>query len=285
MDFSSKSRLPILILAIVLLGIGSASAGTETLALIKVGMKAPPLLVEGTDGEVDLCDQATTSPLLLLFLKPEDRYAAQTVQAIEDLFTRFPMVREGYRRAVIYSRFTRENKSEIPETMGPDWPVYRDIDDKAYHDYNIIATPSIVIVDETQHIAAVQPGYDHSMPEWLLTSLAGVLDVQLPEAVTKKPERPNMALQMGRRMAERGLWQRAAKYYAKAAEEQALSTEAQIELAGIHLELGEKAEALAIIDALPEEAKGSDEVAALRQRATKQEPRQEELGAPPKVNR
>ena len=285
MSFFGTKSLRTALLTALLFGFGTAWAASQTLALIDVGAEAPPLAVEGKMGTVHLVDGATTEPLLLLFLKPEDRYASQTVDALDDLFRRFPMIASGHRSAVIVSRYTDENRPTIPESMGDGWPVYLDRDDKAYHAYNIIATPSIIIVDGEGTVAAVQPGYDHSMPEWLLKSLAEVQGVELPEGAAGAPDKPNMALQMGRRLAMRGLWDRALPYYAKAAGEQPLSPKALIELAEIHLELGQKQEALAILDALPQPEKESERAAELRTRAMKGESNPEELGAPPKVNR
>ena len=48
-------------------------------------------------------------------------------------------------------------------------------------------------------------------------ALAKARGITLPEAVTGTPDKPNMTLQVGRRMAARGLWEDALKYYTEAA--------------------------------------------------------------------
>ena len=144
-----------------------------------------------------------------------------------------------------------------------------DEDDVAYRGFKMIATPTIILTNAQQVVRAVHAGYDPGMPQDVRRALAEVLGVELPEAASKKAERPNMALQLGRRMAERGLWDRALKYYRKAAEEEALPQAAQIELAEIHLEIGDKGKAATILDNLPEEIGKSERVGQLRDRLRK----------------
>ncbi|MFH0794314.1 MAG: tetratricopeptide repeat protein, partial [bacterium] len=97
--------------------------------------------------------------------------------------------------------------------------------------------------------------------------------------------KPNFTLQMGRRMAARGLWDKALDYYLKAQTEEPLPAEAQIELAEIYLKLERPDQAIEILNRIPPEGPEAARVAPLMERARELKAAPTTGNKPPKVTR
>ncbi|GAB4321341.1 MAG: hypothetical protein Kow0059_16020 [Candidatus Sumerlaeia bacterium] len=216
-------------------------------AVIQPGARAPEfsLPIYGRDSAERFsvgADAPTTC--LLVFVKPGDKHLPAAIAVLNDVLTRYPQLDQRLRRAVILSRF--DSDEEISAVAGGlkagteaalDWPLVLDRDDRLYHGYRIIATPTVVIVGADGRVADVHPGYDTGLENHVRVALGRMLGVEMPAFATATPRKPDMNLQMGRRMAARGLWDKALGYYRKAAAAGPLPPEAQLELAAVHLEL------------------------------------------------
>jgi thioredoxin-like negative regulator of GroEL len=129
------------------------------------------------------------------------------------------------------------------------------------------------------------PGYDPGMPDDVRRALAKVRKMTLPEAMTGKATKPNMTLQMARRLASRGLWEDALKYYGDAAKQGPLPAETPLEIAAIHLEMSNPDAALGVLNTLPEALKQDERAKALVAKAQAMKNGQTEKTTPPAVNR
>jgi tetratricopeptide (TPR) repeat protein len=241
------------ILAAFILAVGCASAATEVPAAIEVGAHAPMLDLVNEKGQQVIVGESFTSPTLFLFMKASDRYSSETIHALNEVFIKSPAIKDGVSRVAV---FTRVKPGEVPPTLEflreSEWTVLYDMKDAAFHDYLIIATPTTVLVGSDSIVAATHPGYDAGLANDVRLSIAKVTHVEVPSTASTKAEKPNMALQMGRRLVQRGLWERALPYYEKAGQEGDLSAAAQLELARILVELDRKDEATKILDSLEE---------------------------------
>lgn len=258
-------------LALVLLA--SFLTAMAAQAVIQPGEPAPAFSKRTSAGSAFGLDQKTNDTVLLLFTKPDDKFTPDALRALEKMFDKTPELLKGMRVAVVLSRVENAAKVKAFEKLAaPKWPVIADSDDALYKSYRIIATPTIVIVSGKRTVAAIHAGYDLGLSEDVRAALAKARGLVLPKSMTGKTARPNMALQMGRRLAARGLWDEAAKYYAQAAKPGPLPPLAQLELAEINIELGNADAALALIAALPAELKEDG-------RAKKVETRAQEIKA------
>ena len=255
-------------------------------AVLQPGQDAP--LFDSVDnvGNVYHLDDKTSDPVLLLFAKPGDRHTTAAVKALNNMFEKHPVLKQDLKRWIILSGSDAARHVEpVNAAAGGMWPILLDMQNEAYRAYRIIATPTVVVVGRDRRIDAINPGYDLGMEDTIRKALARVLSVSLPEGVLKEPSKPNMMLQMGRRMAARGLWERAAYYYGKAMEQESLSVDAQIELAEIYLELQCVEESLKILNQISADPSGAARVKPVLKRARALKGRRSETPKPPKVTR
>lgn len=232
----------------LMLGMATLNAASAV-AVIQPGEVAPPFELPGSGGAPFILDGATTDPTLLMFLKPGDQYTSASLEAMDDLFERTPLLTKNLRRAVI---LTRMRDAEIPQDIvdfleqNPEWTLLVDKQGKLYKAYRIIATPTFLLIDGADRIVkAVHAGYDPGMEQALRLALANELGVELPPT---QVERPNMRLQIARRLASRNLWERSLDYYHETAAEDALTSHAQLEMAEVLLELNQPEPALKLLE-------------------------------------
>jgi peroxiredoxin len=256
------------------------------LAVLQPGQKAPSFELKDRADNVYRLDKKTSEPVLLVFVKPGDRHSSAALQALDNMVENLPSLKEGLWRWIIVSRIdTLKQAESVASITGPSWPLLLDLNDKVYKDYKIIATPTVVIVGRDRRVEAINPGYDLGMEDNIRKALARVLSVTLPEVVSKQPTKPNMNLQMGRRMAARGLWEKSLDYYTKAMEEEPLSAEALVELSGIYLELGRAEDAIRTLNQISADSPLSTRVDHLLERARALKEKRHETAKPPKVTR
>jgi thioredoxin-like negative regulator of GroEL len=197
-----------------------------------------------------------------------------------------PGLRNGLNRWIVVSRYDPETDEAFLEHMrNKDWLTLLDPDSTFYVDYKIIATPTVTIAGAAGKVTAVHPGYDPGMIQDVRIELADLLGVTLPKAVSGAIEAPNMNLQMARRLAARGLYQRALSYYEKAAESGPLSPAAQLEIAEVYLKAGKPQEALKILAPLSVEQVDPDRLNALREQAKELQRSDSGELTPPKIYR
>lgn len=257
-------------------------------AVIQPGEAAPPILLTPYGGgETFVLDKSASATCLLLFVKPDDKYFESAIGTLNDLFVHHPAMKPRLRRAVVVSRFEDDKAlAGMAKTIAGEWPLLPDRDDSLYHSYKIIATPTVVIVGPDGLVAAVHPGYDTGLQQHVRVALSELLDVPLPAFAIKEPEKPNMALQMGRRMMARGLWDKASDYFAQAAEAGPLDGLARMELAEIHLELLEFDVFRQMLSEIPAETPALVvKKSQLLQRAQVLQEQSESTPVPPKVIR
>ena len=237
-------------------------------AVLQPGEAAPLFSRTAADGRAFNLDRKTNAVVMLVFVKPADRFTSDALHALERMFDQFPPLLEGMRVGVIVSRLDGEAQLKtFQKRVAPRWPVIADSGDQLYKSYRIVATPTVVIVGPDRAVAAIHPGFDPGMPDTVRTALSRVRKIPLPEAMTGKVAKPNMTLQMARRLAARGLWEDALKYYGDAAKLGPLPPEVPLELAAIHLEMNDPDAALALLGTLPDALKQDDRAKTLAARA------------------
>jgi len=244
-------------------------------AVIDVGETAPAFQLEDVRGRAHALDGQSSVPLVLVFAMPEDLYTSRALADLDAMFARDRALGVGLRRWVIFSRIRSGDtlaRIQAVAKAHPAWTVLLDRRDAPYRDYWIVATPTVVLVGPDHKVAATHPGYDPALEQDVRLALARLLGVTLPEAATGTPAPPDMRLQMARRLAERGLYDRALPFYLKIAESGPLPPEAQLELAEVYLGLARLDEARALLDQAPKEGPLAARAAqiAARVRAIKQ---------------
>lgn len=255
-------------------------------AVLQPGQDAPPLDLKESSGIVYHLDEKTSEPVLLVFARSQERYTTASLQALNDIFDKHPKLEQGLKRWVIFSGGDAAQGIEhIRSIAGQRWAIMLDPKNEMYQKYKIVATPTVVLVGQDRRIKAVNPGYDLGMENNVQNALAQVLSVSLPEALLKQPPKPNMMLQMGRRMAARGLWERAVEYYGKAMEHGPLSVDAQLELAQIYLEMERPDEAMRILNQIPSDSPAMARAEPLLKRARALKEKASETPQPPKIIR
>lgn len=237
-------------------------------AVLQAGEPAPLFSQKTTTGRLFTLDHRTTETVLLVFAKPGDRFTVQELRALEGMFAKFPPLRQGMQVGIVLSRLDGPDQiMAFQKQAAPQWPVIADEKDELYRRYKIIATPTVVIISGRRQVAAVHPGYDLGLVEDVRLALASTRGLTLPESMTGMPAKPNMALQMGRRLAARGLWEDALKYYEAATRQGPLPPETPLELAEIHLAMTNADAALAIVNGLSPQRKREERVQKIIQRA------------------
>lgn len=281
---SSMARLAWGGLALALLA--SFLTAMAAQAVIQPGEEAPAISKRTSAGSGFVVDKKTNDTVMLLFTKPGDKFTVDALRGLERMFDKTPELLKGMRVAIVLSRVAGDDKVKAFEKQAATkWPVIADGDDALYKSYRIIATPTIVIIGGKRTVAAIHAGYDLGLVGDVRAALAKARGLALPESMTGKTARPNMALQMGRRLAARGLWDEALKYYDQAAKQEPLAPLAQLELAEIHVEMGNADAALKLIEALPAELKEDGRAKKVAERARELKTGHGEAAKPPVVKR
>jgi hypothetical protein len=207
-------------------------------------------------------DAPAIPPLVLLFIKHDDTHS---VRAIEQLAAQEARHKELYARARFIVVLCRVGTAiETPKLpMPPHWRLLRDEDDAFYAAYKVIATPTVVVVSAADKVVGSHAGYNAGLMRAVQRSL--FIELTGEDAPAPVVESASMELQMARRMAERGVWERSLPYFRRAAEQGPLAPGDQLLMARVLVETGEPGEALALLDSMPE-GTSSEEAAALRER-------------------
>lgn len=255
-------------------------------AVLTPGEAPPPLALKDIQGELHTLDSKTTTPVLLLFTKLDDRHTSEALAALNNLFQKHPDLKENLRLWMIVSRMEGAAKTALAhQPLTPEWTLLLDETDVAYHAYRIVATPTVVLVGRNHLVEAVNPGYDLGMEDHMIKELARVMGVPLQAPTSEKSSKARMYLQMGRRMAARGLWEQALTHYQQVAKEEPLSPESELELAAIFIELRQLENAEEILKRLQTDPGFASRVAPLMARLSILKTTKEDAGQPPHVTR
>ncbi len=240
----------------------AASAQAESL---KRGDRAPGLSAPGVSKRVAAADGDSSKAMTLVFVKPGDAHAQQAIDAVKGIHKRYPHLGQDSKTVVVVCRLSNGiawNSDDLPK----DWSVLEDGKDSLYSAFKIIATPSVAIVGKDGIVVGYHPGYSPALANAIRADLIRAIDGDsVADATTPTPG--IMKVQMGRRLAERKLWDRALEYYRSAAAEEALPPDILLEEVAILLEVGNAAEATKLLDSLGNSATDTAKVAALRARA------------------
>lgn len=264
------------------------SAFSAPQAALSPGDPAPDVELKTRNGAVVLYNATFTTPTLFLSVKPGDRYNSETLAILAETFARFPKLAEGLQSWIVVSRYKDPADLAFLDSLPiRGWDVLLDPDDSFYRSYKIIATPTITLVNPSHVVAAVHAGYDVAMAQDVRLSVAKLLGVQLPESATGvAPQRPNMTLMLARRLAQRGIWDRALTTFEQARKSGPLPPDAQLEMAECHIELKQPARAIEILEAIPRDKVDADRLDTLMKRARRlAEPGPTEPPQPPVINR
>lgn len=201
-------------------------------------------------------DESTTGPVLMIFVKDDDNYSGRAIEELKRLAERNKELFEETRVLIVRSRILANGtpeRFEIPES----WTLARDNADSLYAAYGIIATPTAVVASNEGKILGFHAGYSAGLMRVIQREL--LLELRGAEALRTPPPPPNLELQVGRRLAQRGLWERALPYYRQAAEKEPLDAQSLLEMARILVEMEQIEEALAILEQL-NGLEGADEL-------------------------
>lgn len=264
----------------------SISASSAPRAALSPGERAPDFVLKDRDGRTVRYDVSITTPTLFLSLKPNEMYTSPTLGILANIFSKYPQLTRGLNRWIVVSRYQGERDLAFLDGMPlKEWVVLLDPDDVFYKGYKIIATPTITLVGSDHIVAAVHPGYDPSMAQDTRLAIAKVTGAQLPRTVSATPTKPNMTLEMARRLASRGLWDRAIHYYEKAKDEGPLAPEVQLEIAEAYLKMREPEKALEILKGVSPKEVDASRYAKLRKEALDIEKSSAVPTQPPKIYR
>ncbi|MCX7015118.1 MAG: hypothetical protein NTW86_21625 [Candidatus Sumerlaeota bacterium] len=255
-------------------------------AVLRINQTAPAFALSDAAGRTVRFDEGNTTPTLLFFAKPGDTHTSETLSALRHMWGEEPELARGLTRYLLVSHVGADGQVRAIETMaGKDWRVLLDPNDRAYRDYLIIATPTLVLVGKSRRIEAAYAGYDLGLEDRLRRELARVLGVGLPPAARGEAPKADMSFQLGRRLFERGLWDHALPYYLKAKEEGPLTPQERCELAEIYIEINQPSEAIAILAPLEADKQVGERATLLLERARKTRVPATATPTPPKVAR
>jgi hypothetical protein len=237
------------------------------LAVLQPGDPAPPFVLKDVEGHAARLDSSSTSPTILVFVKPGDKYTSDALESLDELFGRRPELAQGLIRWIVCSRMSEPKEAEpIARIAGPRWMVLLDSDDRIYEKYRIVATPTVVLVGRDRLVKAANPGYDPNMENYLHEAIAKVMGLPMPRVLPAEMPKSEMSIQMGRRMAARGQYERALAYYKQAAQAEKLSPEVELEMAAAEVEARLWVEAEEILGRWRGDPRFSDRVADLQKR-------------------
>jgi hypothetical protein len=223
-------------------------------AVIDVGAAAPPFTLDALGGSTRGYDPASTTPLMLVFVKLDDKYTSDALASLDEMFADMPALGRGLERWMIAARLRPgDDLARLKAIVAahPGWTALLDRTDKTYFGYGIVATPTVVVIGREGKIAVTHPGFDLGMRQSVRLALAGLMGVALPTTATQTPEPPDMRLQMARRLAERRLYARALPFYRQLADAGALTGQARLEMADIYLQLNDLEPVQGLIDDVP----------------------------------
>ncbi len=252
---------------------------------LKEGQAAPVLaLFDARGAEFDLVTD--TSPTLLLFLKPTDAFLTRSVDNINRIFVQYPDLKKDLRLWAILPALTPNPSVELTQArVGAGWTVLLDREGKGFPAYHAIATPKAVLVDAGKRVRLVIPGYDIEMANTIRKALGKLAG--MPETLPSPPHLTDaqLTLQLARRLRARGLWESAWVHYEEVRQAQSLPLEAEIERAGILLEMKRPDEAIAILRAIQVTPQVEGQVIGLLKRAAEIKSGMTGAAKPPAVTR
>lgn len=203
-------------------------------------------------------DFPTTGPIVLLFIKDDDTYSRRAIEQLHLLDQRNGGL---FNDADILLIRSRAERAPAELDLPPRFTLVEDSGDRLYETYGIIATPTAVIASRDGNLLGLHPGYSpglaRAVQRDLLMEIHGTTTVRTPAPVI------STELMMGRRLAERGLAERALPYYRRAAEKDPLEPADLLAMARLLIELEQRGEALTLLGQL----EGFDGVEDLKQRA------------------
>lgn len=253
--------------AFALVAMACLRAPAQTHAMIEVGAEAPVIHLPDANGQAWSFDRVSTAPILLVFVKANDHYTSDAFSTIGQMLKDNPKLAENVKRWVVLSHAPENGQWKLAnEPIPADWTVLLDEKMKAYVDYNIIATPTIFVIDGQREIFTAHAGYDTGIAQHLRLDLARLLGVTLPSAAIEKPPRPNMNLMIARRLAKRELWESALGYYQKAMAEEPLSDGVLCEVVEIYIQMDDTQNAEMTLDQISDPAAMKAEIDALQLR-------------------
>ncbi len=260
----------------------SAVAAQPARAVIEPGSVAPKLqLPDSKGGSVDLLTSGTVT--LIVFAMTTDRDTSATLASIESMMVKIPRIANSVRRRIVAVRVKRDIHAQASQYANvgqklrrEGWRLLIDREDRAWNAYGIIASPTTVVVGRDGKIAATHPGYDSDLAADLRRALAEATGIELGDAITGNVVQPDLNITMGRRMAGRGLWDRAIPYYERVLEAGKLVEEDRLDMARIYLELERPEDARRIVETIGESAPLRAEARGLIEEWTKEHP-----GGPP----
>lgn len=233
----------------------SAVAAQPAQAVIEPGSVAPRLrLTDATRGTTDLLTSGTVT--LIVFAMTTDRDTSTTLESIDAMMGKIPEIEKCVRRTIVAVR-VKDARDDRPADAAQalrreGWRLLIDREDRAWNAYGIIASPTTVVVGRDGRIAATHPGYDSDLAADLRRALAEATGIELSDAMTGKIVQPDLNITMGRRMAARGLWDRAIPYYERALATGKLAEQDRLAMARIYLELERTEDARRILEPIGE---------------------------------
>lgn len=207
-------------------------------------------------------DAPTTGPVILLFTRENDSHSRRALEQLTTLKKRNGDLFRQAHVVVFQSLMGRQSpllRDEIPEGF-----VYHaDEGDRLLSEYRVIATPTAFVLSESGKVLGFHPGYSPGLAlaiqRDLLLEIQGRTEVRTPA--------PPMSSEhvMARRLAERGMKERALVYYRQAAEREDATPEILLEMTRLLVELEEWEQALEVLENLGDE----EEAVRLRQEIEK----------------
>ncbi len=239
--------IPVRLLAAALVVVLSLTA--DAMGTVTPGEPAPMLEALQQEAGISVENGEMPGPLVLVFAKRDDAHSERFVLQLRGLQERGPELFQESNGVVVLSR------EEVPNSfdegaLPDDWVLIIDTDDAYYTGYGIVATPTAVVISSDGTVIGYHPGYSPGLVRAVQLDL--LQELRGRDVVRTPAPQVSMQVQLGRRLAERGLWERALPYYRNAEEEGPLPEEVLVEKADVLVQVGEEEEAMEIMDRLGE---------------------------------
>ena len=253
---------------------------------LAVGARAPAFTLRDPDSAQRRLDEGS-SPTLLLFVIAADDRTARGLTAIDRTLALKPDLSKTVRRWIVFPRSARDASVDaLTRLAGENWHVLLDSGRKTFADYGVVGGPTAFVLDAAGTVRLVHRGYDLEMASDVRRVLGRIAPA--PASAEQRAEplpRASLTLQLARRLAERGLWEKALEHYLEVRRQEGLSPEEQTELAEVYLKLLRLEDATRILEQLREHPAAAKRAAELLEQVEEIRTGPAEPPPPPAVTR
>lgn len=174
--------------------LGTFASAEPVAGEVVVGAPIPELALVDHAGEPFVYDEATTRVCLAIFSKPGDRFTATMLFSVNRMFKVEPTLMDSVDRWLVISDVTADHRQQWAKAMSdPHWSLLFDTDGETAKGFGVRKTPTTVVIDSEQKIAAVYPGYQSKQVRELSLKLGEVLGQDFSALGAQMSDAPSAA--------------------------------------------------------------------------------------------